>query len=151
MKWVSKKVQKDKHAQDLFQSVMRHKVERTSWKAPVKRMSPQRIRTGWTVTMIKRKGCQKRSEEKKEGSRREMGPRKPRRVKQGHITTWTLQSKHRRKRKAEAKQARKTIRLKTKRFQREKKKKRQFVIHLPVEIRLPAELLLCGGLCQKIQ
>ena len=100
----------------------------------------------------KTQGLTKAVRRKKEGSRREMRPRKLRRVKQGHITTRTLQSKHRRKRKAEAKQAGKTIRLKAKRFQREKKKKkRQFVIHLPVEIHLPAELLRCGGLCQKIQ
>ena len=99
----------------------------------------------------KTQGLTKADRRKKEGARRELRPRKLRRVKQGYITTRTLQSKQRRKRKAAARQARKTIRLKTKRFQREKKKRRQFVIRLPVEIRLPAELLPCGGLCQKIQ
>ena len=84
-------------------------------------------------------------------SRRKMRPRKLRGEHQWHTATSTLLSKHRRKKKAEAKQARKTIRLKPKRVQREKKKKRQLVIHLPVEIFLPTELLVCGGLCQKIQ
>ena len=35
----------------------------------------------------KTQGLPKAVRRKKEGSRREMGPRKPRRVKQGHITT----------------------------------------------------------------
>ena len=75
-------------------------------------------------------------------SRRKVRPRKLRGEQQWHSATPALLSKHRRKRKAEAKQARKTIRLKPKRVQREKKKKRQLVIHLPVEIFLPTELLV---------
>ena len=48
-------------------------------------------------------------------SRRKMRPRKLQREKQGHTATRTLQSKHRRKGKARAKQAWKTKRLKSKR------------------------------------
>ena len=74
-------------------------------------------------------------------SRRKMRLRKLQREKQGHTVTRTLQSKHRRKGKARAKQAWKTKRLKSKRVQRERKKNRQLVIRLPVEIVLP---IICG-------
>ena len=88
----------------------------------------------------KTQGQPKAVRRKRKLSGRKIRPRKLQTERKWHTATRTLQSKHRRERKARAKQALKTIRLKPKRVQREKKKKRQLVIRLPVEI-----ALLCGG------
>ena len=88
----------------------------------------------------KTQGQPKAVRRKNKLARRKMRPRKLQREHQCHTATSTLLSKHRRERKAEAKQALKTVRLKPKRVQREEKN-RQLVIRLPVEIVLP---IICG-------
>ena len=99
----------------------------------------------------KTQGQPKEVRRKQKLTRTKMRPRKLQRQRKWHTVTRTLQSKHRRKRKAVAKQARKTIRPKSKRVQREKKNTRLeepsintdlVVIRLPVEIVLP---ITCRG------
>ena len=118
-----------------------HKVEMYDATPNTRRVESNEDKTKVEPKTVKRKKTDAKL------SRRKVRPQKLRGEQQWHTASPTLLSKHRRKRKAEAKQARKTIRLKPKRVQREKKKKRQLVIHLPVEIFLPTELLVCGGLC----